>query len=69
MGKGVTLIDSSKVIQLVAEKIKKDKKLNSSLGKNNKQIYFASDSLNNFKEIAERFLGRKTKSFVVELDN
>jgi len=69
MGKGVTLIDSFKVIQSVVEKIKKDKELNSSLGKNNKQIYFASDSLNNFKEIAERFLGRKTKSFVVELDN
>lgn len=59
MGKKVTLIDSLKVVDLVAWKIRKDRKLDKSMSKNDKQIYFASDIPNNFQEIAEKFLGKK----------
>lgn len=59
LGKKVILIDSSKVVCKVAQVVKGDKKLDRILSKNSKHIYFASDVPNNFKEIAERFLGKK----------
>lgn len=67
MGKGVNLIDSSSVVESVAMMVRKDKKMDNILKKNGKQFYFTSDIPNNFKEIAERFLGKKiTKPFLVD---
>lgn len=69
VGKKVKLIDSSKVVDAVAELIKSAKKLDSGLKKNGKYIYYASDVSNNFKEIAARFLDRKiAKPFLVDFN-
>ena len=70
MGKKVVLVDSTKVVERISSLIEKDKALGNSLSKNHKYIYFTSDVPNNFKEIAEGFLGRKTSEpTLINLEN
>ena len=69
IGRKVNLIDSSSVARKVSLRIEKDKKLADSLSKKGRQLYFTSDMLNNFQEIAEKFLERKvTKPFLSNLE-